>query len=256
MNILTKVSEWQEIRKQLQNKTIGFVPTMGNLHQGHLSLCERAKVENEVVVVSIFVNPTQFNDPEDFNRYPRTIENDIALLSSLNVDYVFIPEAGALYPDQYEIKVTESTLSLELEGKYRPGHFDGMLTIVLKLLNLVSPNKAYFGEKDYQQLLLIKKMCDALFLSIKIIACETKRAEDGLALSSRNNRLNADDRAKASLFPAILKSDLSHEQMIAALQSNGFQIDYIADKWQRRLGAVHLGGVRLIDNIPMNKEDN
>src|SRR3990167_1366893 len=200
MNTITEVKAWQQLRKTFANQTIGFVPTMGNLHAGHLSLCERSKRENDITVVSIFVNPHQFNEAQDFERYPRTIEQDQALLASHQIDYLLLPDAESMYADYYQIQVTESEISQELEGAFRPGHFTGMLTIVLKLLNLAQPTRAYFGEKDYQQLLLIKKMASALFLPVEIISCETIRAEDGLALSSRNSRLDTSQRKQAAQF--------------------------------------------------------
>ena len=252
MNIVTKIKDWQLIRKQLNGKTIGFVPTMGNLHAGHVSLCERSILENDVTVVSIFINPAQFNDTKDFDKYPRTFQQDSDLLASHKIDYLFLPDAQEMYPDQYQFRIAEMDLSTELEGEYRPGHFNGMLTIVLKLLNLMQPSNAYFGEKDYQQLLLVKKMAESLFLSIKIIGCETIRADDGLALSSRNSRLNSEQRKKASHFPQLLTSELSIDDIIHQLTLYGFKVDYIAEKWQRRLGAVWLDDVRLIDNISLS----
>lgn len=250
MKIITDLKEWQDIRKRFHATSIGFVPTMGNLHAGHLSLCERARQENKMTVVSIFVNPTQFNETRDYVSYPRTIVADSKLL---NVDYLLVPDESAIYPDNYQIQVIETALSLELEGWYRPGHFTGMLTIVLKLLNLVQASNAYFGEKDYQQLLLIKKMAQALFHPTKIIACATVRDHDGLALSSRNSRLNPAQREKAKLFPQLLHSPLSVEEIIKSLCSHGFKVDYIAEKWQRRLGAVWLDNVRLIDNVRVTR---
>ncbi len=252
MNIVSNIKEWIALRKTWQTKSIGFVPTMGNLHQGHLSLCHKAKSENDIVVVSIFVNPTQFNQQSDFDLYPRTLDSDIDALNE-KVDYLFLPNAAEIYHDEYQLKVTEATLSSELEGEYRPGHFDGVLTVVLKLLNLIQANKAYFGEKDFQQLLLIKKMVAALFLPTEIIACETIRAADGLALSSRNNRLSEEQRKKAAIFPKILRGDLSIEVIKQQLIDLGFKVDYIADQWSRRLGAVWVDDVRLIDNIKIEK---
>ncbi len=249
MNIVTEISEWRKLRATLANKTIGFVPTMGNLHAGHLSLCARAKRENDIVVVSVFVNPTQFNQASDFERYPRTLEQDKLQLETIGVDYLLIFDASAMYQDEYQVQVVESVLSIELEGEYRPGHFTGMLTVVLKLLNLVQATHAYFGEKDFQQCLLVKKMVAALFLSTEIVACPTIRAEDQLALSSRNSRLSAEQREKAVLFPQLLMSDLPVEEVIAKLEQNNFKVDYIFEKWGRRLGAVWLGDVRLIDNV-------
>lgn len=248
MNIVTKVDAWRDVRNTLNAKSIGFVPTMGHLHAGHMSLCERARKENDVVVVSIFVNPTQFNQNTDFDLYPRTLEEDIEMLKN-TVDYLFVPEAKDMYPDQYHIQLHETDISHVLEGVSRPGHFNGMLTVVLKLFNLIQPQHAYFGEKDYQQLLLIKKMVQALFLPIEIVACETQRAENGLALSSRNSRLNPEQQVKASYLSHVLQSPLTLEQMKAELQDSGFEVDYIEEKWRRRLAAVWLDGVRLIDNV-------
>ncbi len=249
MNIVTKINEWRQIRHNLADKKIGFICTMGNLHAGHLSLCARSCIENDVTVVSIFVNPTQFNQASDFERYPRTVEQDRSMLESQKVDYLFLPDTKELYQDDYQVQVTENTISTELEGYHRPGHFNGMLTVVLKLLNIIQPSRAYFGEKDYQQLLLVKKMVSALCLATEIVGCETVRDEDGLALSSRNSRLNEMQRQKAAHFPRLLQSHLQLNQIIEQLQMLGFKVDYIAEQWQRRLGAVWLDEVRLIDNI-------
>lgn len=224
---------------------------MGYLHQGHLSLCKRSMRENDSTVVSIFVNPMQFDQPSDFTKYPRALDEDISLLSSFGIDYLFVPDVQSMYPDQYHVKVTETVLSKELEGECRPGHFDGMLTVVLKLLNIIMPTKTYFGEKDYQQLLLVKKMVEALFIPTDIIACETVREKNGLAFSSRNARLSSHDREKAVCFPQLLQSSKTTEEIRDALQQNKFQVDYIVEKWGRRLGAVWLGEVRLIDNVPI-----
>lgn len=249
MNIVSNIDELHRVLNQYRGKSLGFIPTMGHLHAGHLSLCERASNENDITVVSIFINPTQFNQASDFELYPRTIKEDMSLLAKQCVDVLFMPEKSELYPDDYQIQLSESVISKTLEGEFRPGHFNGMLTVVLKLFNLIQPHRAYFGEKDYQQLLLIKKMVQALFLPIDVIACETKRAEDGLALSSRNSRLSTEARKKAALFPALLSSNLSLDEIKAQLIANEFSVDYIAESWGRRLGAVTLGGVRLIDNV-------
>jgi pantoate--beta-alanine ligase len=253
MNIITNINEWLALRKQFHGKTIGFVPTMGHLHAGHLTLCRRAKSENEITVASIFVNPTQFNQSQDFEKYPRTLTQDIESLGDDGVDFLFCPHAQEIYPDNYEIQVTETHLSTLLEGEYRPGHFNGMLTVVLKLFNLVQPSRAYFGEKDYQQLLLIQKMVRALFLNIEIVPCQTVRAEDGLALSSRNSRLSAAQREKAVHFPNFLKDSPTAEEASRQLTALGFRVDYISEKWDRRLGAVWLDDVRLIDNFSLNQ---
>ncbi len=251
MKIVTTVEEWLQIRKQLNQQTIGFVHTMGNLHAGHMSLCAQSRQMNHITVAAIFINRMQFNQVKDFECYPRTLENDLALLSEHEVDYVLLFDEKTLYPDDYHIQVTESEISKLLEGEYRPGHFTGMLTIVLKFLNIVQPTHSYYGEKDYQQLLLIKKMVTALFLPVEIVACQTIRAEDQLALSSRNLRLTSQQREQAAQFPALLHSATTPEQISTQLQQSGFRVDYVMDKWQRRLAAVWLGEVRLIDNIPL-----
>lgn len=248
MNIVTNIKDWQEIRASLKDQSIGFVPTMGHLHAGHLSLCTRAKNENDLVVVSIFVNPTQFNQTQDFDQYPRTLAQDQELLEGVGVDYVFIPEANEIYTDHFEIQVSETSISQRLEGEFRPGHFTGMLTVVLKLLNIISPTRAYFGEKDYQQLLLIKKMAKALFLPVEIIGCPTVRTPDELALSSRNSRLTEAQKQQAAQFAKALASNLPLHEIKNFLEQQGFKVDYIEEAWGRRLGAVWLDEVRLIDN--------
>ncbi|MCX7123011.1 MAG: pantoate--beta-alanine ligase [Gammaproteobacteria bacterium] len=250
MNIITNLSEWQKIRASLSGKSIGFVPTMGHLHAGHLSLCQRAQAENDCSVVSIFINPTQFNQTQDFKQYPRTLEQDQGLLREQGIDYLLMPDFDAMYPDHYEIQVTETALSQELEGAARPGHFTGMLTVVLKLLNLSGATRAYFGEKDFQQILLVEKMVQALFLSVEIIRCPTVRAEDGLALSSRNSRLDARQRQKAAAFAALLHSSLSSEVIKTALEQQDIKVDYVTESWGRKLAAVWIDDIRLLDNIP------
>lgn len=227
--------------------SVGFVPTMGALHAGHRALLERARAENDRVVLSVFVNPTQFNDPTDLAKYPRTLAEDVELARGLATD-VFVPSAAEMYPDRYRYRVTEQEFSRELEGAHRPGHFDGVLTVVLKLLNLVQPTRSYFGEKDWQQLALVRGMAEALFLPGEIVACPTVRDSDGLALSSRNRRLAPADRARAAAFPKLLRAGTAAaaEQ---ALRGAGFAVDYVAERDGVRLGAVHIGGVRLIDNV-------
>lgn len=249
MNIVTRIDEWRQIRNQLGDKSVGLVHTMGNLHDGHMSLARRSVAENDVTVAVIFVNPAQFNQRSDFDLYPRTLEQDQALLASHAVDYLLLFTDADLYPDQFQVQVSEQEISKVLEGEFRPGHFTGMLTIVLKVLNLVRPARAYYGEKDFQQLLLIQKMAQALFLPYEIIGCETVRAEDGVALSSRNNRLTPEQRRRAEIFPRLLGGGESLQQIAAQLTESGFRVEYIAEQWQRRLGAVWLGDVRLIDNI-------
>jgi pantoate--beta-alanine ligase len=225
---------------------------MGALHDGHASLINRSLKENDRTVVSLFVNPTQFNNPDDFRRYPRTEAGDLAMLNRMKVDFVFIPDYPAVYPDNFSFKVTEHSLSLMMEGTGRPGHFNGVLTVVMKLLNAIRPQRAYFGEKDYQQFLLVKKMAAAFFMDVEIISCPTVRHTDGLAMSSRNVLLSKEDRERAPLFARLLQSDKSTEQIKAELIQAGFVVDYITEFEGRRYGAVYLGGIRLIDNVERN----
>ncbi len=254
MNIVTKLDEWQAIRKQYTHQTIGFVHTMGHLHAGHLSLCARAQRENELTVAAIFVNASQFDQTEDFIHYPRSLEEDKRLLEKQKIDYLLLLDAETVYRDHYQIQIHEtSKLNEELEAKFRPGHFIGMLTVVLKYLHIVKPTRSYYGEKDYQQLLLIQKMVQALFLEVEVVACPTVRATDGLALSSRNTRLTAQQREKAAYFPAILNQALTSEIAIQQLKNLGFKVDYVVDQWERRLAAIYVGEVRLIDALAIPK---
>ena len=246
------LSDWTKERVALDstNATIGFVPTMGALHAGHRAMLERARKENDRVVLSIFVNPTQFNDPADLARYPRTEEADLVLAAGL-ADWVLLPSAEDLYPDDYRYRLTEHPFSTRWEGTQRPGHFDGVLTVVLKLFNLVRPHRAYFGEKDWQQLRLVQGMVQALFLPVEIVPCTTVREPDGLALSSRNRRLSAAGRTQAALFPAVLRQSPDAASAEAMLEGAGFTVDYVEDCAGVRLGAVRVEGVRLIDNVPL-----
>jgi pantoate--beta-alanine ligase len=250
--LFTNVAEWRAARAGAgwTGHSIGFVPTMGALHEGHAALLARARAENERVVLSIFVNPTQFNDPNDLEKYPRTLDADIALARPF-VDAVIAPSAAAMYPDSYHYRVTESELSLKWEGAHRPGHFDGVLTVVLKLLNLVQPTRAYFGEKDWQQLQLVRGMVEALWLPTQIVACPTIREGDGLAMSSRNRRLSVEGRRRAVEFSRALREASTANAAAARLRQNGFEVDYVDDAAGVRLGAVRLEGVRLIDNVPL-----
>ena len=194
MRDLKTTNELKAWRKLISpQKTVGFVPTMGALHSGHESLLAASQQENDLTVLSIFVNPTQFNNPDDLKNYPQTLERDLLIAEKNGVNAVFIPESmNELYPDQYRFKITETEFSTQLCGAHRPGHFDGVLTVVMKLFQLTQPTRAYFGEKDHQQLTLIKDMVASFFLPIEIVACPTIRETTGLAMSSRNTRLNSD----------------------------------------------------------------
>jgi pantoate--beta-alanine ligase len=227
---------------------------MGALHSGHCSLVERSRNETDLTIVSVYVNPTQFNNANDLANYPETLTVDLQLLKASGVSAVFMPTYELLYPDDYVYQVDEKHFSSELCGQNRPGHFTGVLTIVMKLLNLVKPQKAYFGEKDFQQLSLVKGMAEAFFLETEIIGCPIVREDDGLAMSSRNLNLSSCDRRKASLFSRLLRNVmLSDEHIQARLGLAGFKVDYVVTKGSRRFGAVVVGDptapVRLIDNV-------
>ncbi|MFN3453414.1 MAG: pantoate--beta-alanine ligase [Pseudobdellovibrio sp.] len=236
-------------KKQNPHDTVGFVPTMGALHSGHTSLMQKSSEENNLNVLSIFVNPTQFNNPTDLDKYPKTFEADLALAQKHDIDILYFPDFKEMYPDEYRFKVTESEFSKKLCGAHRPGHFDGVLTIVLKLLQIVKPHKAYFGLKDYQQYQLIKDMTEAFFLDIDIIGCPTMREESGLAMSSRNTRLSTEGLKKASLIYKTITQKISKAQASEILTQAGFEIDYLEDIENRRYVAATLENVRLIDNV-------
>jgi pantoate--beta-alanine ligase len=247
----TDLESWLAKRAELrrQNKSIGFVPTMGALHAGHASLLERARAENDVVVLSIYVNPTQFDNKDDLKRYPVTIEKDRGVAARTGTDFILLPTYSDMYPDDYRYKVSEREFSSRLCGAHRPGHFDGVLTVVMKLLNLVQANRAYFGEKDFQQLQLINGMVEAFFLPTEIVPCPTLRESDGLAMSSRNLNLDMESRSKAPRFFQALQQSTSAEEAKLRLETDGFEVDYVEDIAGRRFGAVKIGGVRLIDNV-------
>ncbi len=251
MKVITKIQEIKETRKSLQNKRIGFVPTMGGLHAGHLSLIDRAKNENEVTIVSVFLNPTQFNDKKDLETYPANLKDDIALLENAGVDFLFAPDYTEMYPDDYKYKISENSFSKLLCGASRPGHFDGVLTVVMKLFNLVRPTNAYFGEKDFQQYKLLKGMAEAFFLDINIIPCPIVRGQNGLALSSRNKKLSPAGLALAPKFHQILASKKTAGQKKSELTQAGFTVDYVTELDGHIYGAVFLENVRLIDNLEL-----
>jgi pantoate--beta-alanine ligase len=261
-------------------KSIGFVPTMGALHQGHLSLVRTARSESDVVVCSIFVNPTQFNDPKDFEKYPITTSADIHLLVEEETDILFLPSVDEMYPkglassQHYELGYLETIL----EGAHRPGHFQGVCQVVHRLLEIVSPDKLFLGQKDYQQCMVLKKLVQLISLPIEAIVCETVREKSGLAMSSRNLRLSEEEKQKATaIFQSLshIKEHLHHkpidqlqQEAAATLLDNGFStIDYVAiadadtlqlldtnSTWDGKtpvvaLAAAFIGGIRLIDNL-------
>jgi pantoate--beta-alanine ligase len=255
--------------------SIGLVPTMGALHQGHASLVEKAAAENDVVVVSIFVNPTQFNDPSDLEHYPRTLDRDLEMLQKLEADLVFVPSVQEMYPEEDERKFDLDPLDQVMEGKHRKGHFNGVAQIVSKLFRLILPDRAYFGQKDFQQLVIVRRLTKILNLDIQIVSCPIVREKDGLAMSSRNERLTREERKLAPFIYETLKlaSEKKEELSPAKLKDwvrDHFErkpelsleyFDIVEDKelmsisdWDQGVNkvacmAVQLGSVRLIDNL-------
>lgn len=245
---------WLDRRRALDGSSIGFVPTMGALHRGHASLVERCRRENEIVVVSIFVNPSQFNDPNDLARYPRTLDRDVALLESLGANEIIVPTAAEMYPDGYRFRIQscgDARGDECMEAAFRPGFFPGVMTVVLKLLNIVRADRAYFGEKDYQQLRTIQEMVRDFFIPTEIVPCPTVRAPSGLAESSRNTLLSPCFREKAASLFRVLTTASDVSEARVALEAEGFQVDYVEERWGRRFVAAFLDGVRLIDNVPL-----
>ena len=251
--IIRDINTWRDIRKNKisTDKSIGLIMTMGNLHQGHASLIKKSINENDVSILTIFVNPTQFDNKNDLDNYPKTEEEDINLAEKLGIDFILIFNKKDLYPDDYKYQIKNlSHIGQIMEGKMRLGHFDGMLSIVLKMHCLVLPNKSYFGEKDYQQYKLIKEMLNAYLLNTEVIGCPIIRNKNNLALSSRNNRLSQKDLKLAEKFPEILSNfNLNEEQVKQELINHNFKVDYIEKYDNRRFGAVFLGDIRLIDNF-------
>jgi pantoate--beta-alanine ligase len=277
MQLINSIRDMQSLAESLrqQGRTIGFVPTMGFLHEGHLSLMRRARLECDTVVVSIFVNPTQFGPGEDFDRYPRDEEGDRSKCQSAGVDVLFMPTVPEMYPDKPTVFVTVEGISDILEGAIRPGHFRGVATVVTKLVHIVKPHAAYFGQKDYQQCAVIRRMTEELNLDMKIVALPTVREQDGLAMSSRNSYLNADERrAAAAIHRALSAAEhlalagvkecekLRNKMRAVFAEEKTIMIDYIeiADSESLEtletvrekaviLVAVRLGKTRLIDNL-------
>lgn len=277
MDVVAAVSEIRErvCLDRRRGRSVGFVPTMGALHAGHRSLIERARAECQTVVVSIFVNPTQFAPGEDFDRYPRTLDADLSLCRLAGADLVFTPKVADLYPDGARTTVHVADLGDGLCGRHRPGHFDGVATVVAKLFNAVPATRAYFGEKDYQQLCLIERMARDLAFDVAIIACPTVREADGLAMSSRNAYLSPDERRRAVSLSRVLfrarerilegsrDSAALRDGMKQELIAGGvMEIDYLEFVRPKTLesllrlepplricGAVRISATRLIDNV-------
>ncbi|GBD09647.1 Pantothenate synthetase [Candidatus Thermoflexus japonica] len=274
MQLARTIAEARAIRRALPG-TWGFVPTMGYLHEGHLSLVRRARAENDHVAVSIFVNPTQFGPHEDYNRYPRDLERDLRLLEPLGVDLVFAPPVEEMYPPGFQTWVVVEEVSRPLEGAARPGHFRGVATVVTKLLNIIQPDRAYFGQKDAQQAVVIRRMVQDLNIPVEIVVCPTVREPDGLAMSSRNTYLSPEERQAATvLFRALQAAKARYEQgerdaerlraaMREVIQAEPLaRLDYVSVADPETLQelsrvedrallslAVYIGKTRLIDNI-------
>ncbi|MEJ6951471.1 pantoate--beta-alanine ligase [Natronospora cellulosivora (SeqCode)] len=277
MKIVKSINEIRNFVKEAKSsgKSIGFVPTMGFLHQGHLSLVEKAKEENDFVVVSIYVNPTQFSPDEDFEDYPRDMGSDSAKLEKLGVDCIFNPEHEEIYPEGFNTYITVNEITASLCGKSRPDHFKGVTTIVGKLFNIVQADKAYFGKKDYQQYLVIKKMVKELNFPLEVIGLPIVRESDGLAMSSRNKYLNQEERKQATVLnrslimaEELIKNDIKDVEKIKydiiemIEKESKAKIDYVEILDARNLKeiesigentlialAVYIGKTRLIDNI-------
>ena len=277
MKIIYTIADLQKelVNTQKESKTIGFVPTMGALHQGHIELVKRSVAENNICVVSIFVNPTQFNDKNDLVKYPRTLEADCDLLQKAGCSYVFAPSVEEIYPEPDTRQFEFGDLANVMEGQFRPGHFNGVAQVVSRLFDIVKPDKAYFGEKDFQQLAIIREMVKQLKLNLEIIACPIVREPDGLAMSSRNTRLSESQRTNAASISQILfeSKNIRKEQSVQSLKAwvidkintipelkteyfdivDGLTLQSVQD-WEDTeypVGciAVFAGEVRLIDNI-------
>ncbi len=277
VKVIEDISEMHNLVTQLrqEGKTIGFVPTMGSLHQGHLSLMEHAKKETDIAIVSIFVNPVQFGPKEDFNQYPRDMEGDTEKTISAGVDILFTPTSSGIYPEGFKTYVSVEVLSEIMCGKTRPCHFSGVSTVVLKLLNIVKPHMAFFGQKDFQQTVIIKRMVKDLNVDVYIVVLPTIRETDGLAMSSRNQYLNKEDRRAATILYRALKKARSlfegsnkNADKLREVISHTFleepsaHLEYLAIVHPETLEeekevckgtviaiAAHIGKTRLIDNI-------
>lgn len=274
MKVYTDIKSLKQRIKRdgIQRKTIGFIPTMGALHNGHLSLIQQAREENDIVIVSIFVNPKQFTNESDLEKYPRTIEQDIELVQD-SVDYIFAPSTLEMYPSCFQISISVGAHSHDLEGEFRPGHFEGMATVVCKLINICQPTKAYFGLKDYQQFIVVSQMTKDLNIGTKIVGMPTVREASGLAMSSRNSRLsNEEQEISAQIYTILQKAkemilngeqnsrDIEQFVVSKLVKLPKCRVEYVAIRSLQLakiktiqsdvviLVAVYIGKVRLIDN--------
>jgi pantoate--beta-alanine ligase len=254
VNLVHTIEETRLALEPSRGGSIGLVPTMGSLHEGHIALLRAARAENDMVVMSLFVNPAQFGDASDLATYPRDEERDLELAREVGVDLVFAPSVDEMYPPKFQTSVDVTELGEVLEGRFRPGHFRGVATVVLKLLNVVRPTRVYFGQKDAQQVEVVRRLVADLAVDVELRVVPTVRDADGLALSSRNALLTTEERAAALALPRAL----AHRDRDAALaelaSSNDLDVDYVevAEFDPPVLaGAVRIGSIRLIDNVPL-----
>ena len=254
MNVVQTIEETRLALEPSRGGSIGLVPTMGSLHEGHIALLRSARAENETVVMSLFVNPAQFGDASDLAKYPRDEERDLELAREAGADLVFAPSVDEMYPPGFQTWVDVTELGAILEGRFRPGHFRGVATIVLKLLNIVRPTRVYFGQKDAQQVQVIRRLAADLAVEVELRIVPTVRDADGLPLSSRNARLTAEERAAALALPRALTTRDRAAALAELASSNGLEVDYVevVDFDPPVLaGAVRVGSTRLIDNVPL-----
>jgi len=254
VNVVETIEETRRTLEPSREGSIGLVPTMGSLHEGHLALLRAARAENEMVVMSLFVNPAQFGDASDLAKYPRDEKHDLQLAREAGVDLVFAPSTDEMYPPGFQTWVDVTELGGILEGRFRPGHFRGVATVVVKLLNVVRPTCVYFGQKDAQQVAVIRQLVADLAVEVELRVVPTVRDDDGLALSSRNARLTADERTAALALPRALATRDRDTALAELASSNGLEVDYVevADFDPPVLaGAVRVGSTRLIDNVPL-----
>lgn len=258
MNVVRTISEARATLASSSRGSVGLVPTMGSLHEGHLALLRAARAENDVLVMSLFVNPAQFGDDSDLADYPRDEERDLELARATGVDVVFAPPEDEMYPPGFQTWVDVTELGAILEGRFRPGHFRGVATIVLKLLHVVGPTRVYFGQKDAQQVAVLRRLIADLAVDVELRVLPTVRDEDGLALSSRNALLSPAERAVALALPRALATRDRAAALAELEASNGLEVDYVevADFDPPVLaGAVRVGSTRLIDNVPLEGDD-
>ncbi len=283
MNLFTTIAETQAARRSLIEQSVGLVPTMGYLHEGHLTLVRRARAENEHVAVSIFVNPKQFGPTEDLSRYPRDLERDLALLANEDVAFVFAPGVAEMYPEDHQTSVAVARVTQPLEGARRPTHFEGVTTVVAKLFNIIRPTRAYFGQKDAQQAAVIRQMVRDLNFDLELVVCPTVREVDGLAMSSRNRYLDAAQRPAATVLHRALRA--AEAQWLTGVRDGAVlrqamtntlaaeplaRVDYVSAADPRTLlewdgsvpsgsgvllsMAVYMGQTRLIDNLILDPQ--